>query len=127
MGESAERHMRKALELLGDARRDMRVAVPVRRRPPGRDAVDELAPVRERQPRAAGRDDAPPQRQISEPPKAPQACKEKGSMRCHFTAVPVHGSAEAPRELNTFLGWRTPTGPRRASSGSGCAVAGHRH
>ena len=78
-------------------------------------------------------------------------------MRFHFAAVPVHGSAEAERELNVFLGsdrvvdverylvaegaqsvWaicvsytvatggggrrRTPTGPRRASSGSGCAV-----
>jgi hypothetical protein len=72
-------------------------------------------------------------------------------MRFHFAAVPVHGSAEAQRELNVFLGshrvlgverylvadgaqtvWaicvaytdansHDPTSPNR-SSGSGCAV-----
>ena len=48
VGEAAEHHMRHARELRLDGVRDMRVVVAVARGPPGRDAVDQLSAVFQR-------------------------------------------------------------------------------
>jgi hypothetical protein len=59
------------------------------------------------------RDDAPAEKQAVEVPEAFEVCEEGGRMRFHFAAVPVHGSAEARRELNTFLGSHRVLGVER--------------